>query len=271
MCSLSIRYQLRLVAALVVSLLMNVAHAEDSWQAGAAKVKITPETPLAMSGYGGRDQPAEDKLTDLWAKALIIEDQEGQRAVLLSLDLVGIDRTFSQDVCDRLQRQYGLERRQIAICCSHTHTGPVVGRNLAPLHYLVHDKEQQRRIDEYVDVLQEKVITVTGRALRQLEPCRLAWASGSATFAVNRRNNPESDVPKLRTAGKLTGPFDHDVPVLSVRNASGILRAVVFGYACHATVLNSNQWSGDYPGFAQAELEENYPDCTALFFAGCGG
>ena len=58
---------------------------------------------------------------------------------------------------------------------------------------------------------------------------------------------------------------------LSVRDGERRLVAVVFGYACHATVLDFYQWSGDYPGFAQAALEESHPGMTALFWAGCGG
>ena len=57
----------------------------------------------------------------------------------------------------------------------------------------------------------------------------------------------------------MKGPVDHDVPVLAVAAADGKLRAVAFGYACHATVMDYLQWSGDYPGFAQIELEKSHP------------
>jgi hypothetical protein len=46
--------------------------------------------------------------------------------------------------------------------------------------------------------------------------------------------------------------------------------AVAFGYACHPTVLDAYQWCGDYPGFAQIELEKIYPGSTAMFFMGAG-
>jgi hypothetical protein len=45
---------------------------------------------------------------------------------------------------------------------------------------------------------------------------------------------------------------------------------VVFGYACHATVLGFYQWSGDHPGFAQIAVEKMFPGAVALFWAGCG-
>lgn len=243
----------------------------ETWQAGAAKINITPDEYICMSGYGGRDDPASGKLTDLWAKAVVIDDANGQRAVIITLDLVGIDDTLSRAVCKSLADEYGLERRQIAICTSHTHTGPVVGRNLAPLHYLILPELQQQRIDQYVQILHRKVVQVVGDAIEKLAPSQLSWGSGVATFAVNRRENrPYDQVRQWRTEGVLKGPIDHAVPVLAVRDAEGNLTAVVFGYACHATVLSFSQWSGDYPGFAQLELEKLHPGCVALFWAGCG-
>jgi neutral ceramidase len=246
-------------------------HAEETWQAGAAETTITPAQLMWMAGYGGRDHIAEGKLTDLWAKALVLQDARGRKGVVITLDLVGIGRELSQRICKSLKQRYDLNRDQIAICTSHTHSGPVVGRNLPSLHYLLLDEEQQKRIDKYADTLHDKVVELVGEALEELQPSSLSWGSGTATFAVNRRNNPAAEVPKLREEGKLAGPFDHDVPVLAVRDADGELTAVLFGYACHCTVLSIYQWSGDYAGFAQMELEARHPDCVALFWAGCGG
>ena len=73
----------------------------------------------------------------------------------------------------------------------------------------------------------------------------------------------------LRAANKLAGPSDYSVPVLRVMRASHPV-AVVFGYACHCTTLSGMDWSGDYAGFAQSELETELPGCTAMFWAGCG-
>ncbi|MEQ8784769.1 MAG: neutral/alkaline non-lysosomal ceramidase N-terminal domain-containing protein [Pirellulaceae bacterium] len=244
--------------------------ADDTWQAGAAATVITPPNLMWMAGYGGRDHIAEGKLTDLWAKALVLRDARGRQGVVITLDLVGIDRRLSQRICESLNRRYKLQRDQIAICTSHTHSGPVVGRNLASLHYLLLDERQQSLVDAYAETLHDKVVAVVGEALARLEPSTLAWGSGTATFAVNRRNNPAAEVPKLRAEGKLAGPQDHDVPVLAVRNAEGQLTAVLFGYACHCTVLGIYEWSGDYAGFAQMELEERHPESVALFWAGCG-
>jgi hypothetical protein len=57
---------------------------------------------------------------------------------------------------------------------------------------------------------------------------------------------------------------------LAVRDKAGKLKGVVFGYACHATVLSFQQWCGDYPGFAMEALQERHPGAVAMFWAGCG-
>jgi hypothetical protein len=245
------------------------AHQSSGWKAGVAKVNITPPELMWMSGYGGRDKPAEGKLTDLWAKALAIEDPRGERAVLVTLDLVGIDRETSLVVRNRLKEKHALQPRQIALSTSHTHCGPVVGRNLSAMYFLT--ERQQQQVTDYTARLETQLVDLVGEALANLAPAQLSWGQGRATFAVNRRNNKEAEVPQLRAAGsELKGPFDHDVPVLKVAAADGSLKAIVFGYACHATVLSFYQWCADYPGFAQMELEKAHPGATALFFAGCG-
>lgn len=262
----------RLIFALVIfTALVPSIRAESGWKAGAASVSITPDEFLWMAGYGARTAPAESKRTDLFAKALAIEDAAGNLGLIITLDLVGIDREFAGRVTEKLKDSYGLSRPQIALCTSHTHSGPVVGRNLGPLHYYSVNEEQQKKIDDYAEVLLGKIHSVAGFAIAALAPARIQSGSGKCTFAVNRRENAEKEVPALRETGLLKGPSDHDVPVLSVRGEDGTLRAVLFGYACHATVVGTQEWNGDYPGYAQAALEEKYPGAIALFWAGCGG
>jgi putative membrane-bound dehydrogenase-like protein len=240
-----------------------------TWKAGAAKLAITPQQNMWMSGYGSRNKPSEGKLTDLWAKALVIEDPRGERAVMVTLDLVGIDRDLMLDVQRQLHEKHKLEPRQISLCTSHTHCGPVVGGNLESMYFL--DETQQKLVDDYTGKLKRAIVAVVDAAFNKLAPAELAWGNGQTDFAVNRRNNKEAEVPAIRQRGEaLKGPVDHDVPVLKVTGADGKLKAVAFGYACHATVLGFFQWCADYPGFAQSALEKAHPGAVALFWAGCG-
>jgi hypothetical protein len=278
---MSRRTLLGLLVGLVVCGRLSAQETKPEWKAGAAKVNITPEKRMWMSGYGSRDKPAEGKLTELWAKALVVEDPAGKRGVLVTMDLVGISRDLAQTVRQELKKKHGLRREQIILSVSHTHTGPVVPSNLDVMFTqameLFGEKHkdqaatQRKYVNDYGHFLEQKLIEVVDAAIKKLAPAKLTWSIGRATFAVNRRTNKETDVPKLREIGQLKGPVDHDVPVLCVRDPSDRIKAIVFGYACHATVLSFFQWSGDYPGFSQMVLEKNHPDAVALFWAGCGG
>lgn len=262
------RKMVSLATYLIAALIFTSGNVHADWAAGMAKIKITPTRPMWMSGYAGRDRPADGTLIDLWAKAVVLKGDNGHRIALVSLDLVGIDRDLSVAVCAALKEKYQLDRADVALCSSHTHTGPVVGRNLLTMYTL--DPAQAQLIVDYTHELEQKIVTVVGEALKNVEPARVAWGSGHNTLAVNRRTNIEADVPQLRATGALKGPVDYDVPVISIRKPDGTLRGVIFGYACHATVLPIFKWSGDWPGYAQLSVEESHPGAMAFFFAGCG-
>jgi neutral ceramidase len=240
------------------------------WKTGVARVCITPQQSMWMAGYAARSKPATGKLNDLWVRALVLDDGRENQAVIISLDILGIGRNLAMSVCEELKSHYGFERHQIALCCSHTHSGPVIGDNLEPLHYAQLNTVHQKLVDQYAASLIQRIVECVGQAVTDIEPSELDFASGNCSFAVNRRNNREADVAQLRDSDSLKGPVDHDVPVLAVRNSDGKLKAVAFGYACHATVLDGYQWSGDYPGYAQDELESAHPGTIAMFWAGCG-
>ncbi len=240
------------------------------WYAGLAKIDITPEQPMPMAGYGARGaKHAEGQTTPLWAKAMVIRDATNREGVIITLDLVGIDRSLAQQLCKQLNDQWGYTRSQVLISTSHTHSGPVVGKNLRTLHYDLLEDADRKLVDAYEQTLLNKVIQCVAQAHERLQPVELAWTSGFETFAVNRRNNKEPEVPAKRVAGTLVGPVDHSVPVLAVRHEQKLV-GVLFGYACHATTLGGQRWSGDYPGHAQQYLETAYPDSVAMFWAGCG-
>ncbi len=239
--------------------------AAPGWKAGVARDNITPKQPIWLAGYGGREHPSDGIVHAIWAKALALEDQNGKRAVLITTDLLGVPKPLSDRIRDRVEKQYKLSRADIIINSSHTHTGPVLSDALKDIYPL--DQAQEDKIKQYTQELENKLVTLVGKAIAALQPAQLYSKNGVTRFQVNRRNNSEANLA-LQT--ELKGPNDYAVPVIKVTDAKGKLMAIAFGYACHPTVLSLYQWSGDYPGFAQIELEKAYPGTVALFFQGAG-
>jgi hypothetical protein len=240
-----------------------------SWRVGVGRAKITPDGPVWMAGYGGRTSEGQTALHDLWAKALAFEDSQGRRAVIVTADNCGAPRALTERLATALRQRHGLARESLLLNFSHTHSGPLLDGLTLPLWDFT--PPQSERIAAYNRRFEEQLFAAADAALRDLVPATLSWGRSSAGFAANRRNNKEADVPRLRAEGKLVGPVDHDVPVLAVHDGDRRLKAALFGYACHTTTIGINQFSGDYAGFAQVEIERRHPGTTALFTAGCGG
>ena len=244
--------------------------AEDApWQVGLAKAVITPEKPVWLAGYGSKRSP-DGKLHDLWMKAMALQDRSGHRVVLVTSDFQGVPKSMSDRVFEQVREKYGLQRHQIMITFSHNHCGPRLGDDL--VDYYPVEPDQVELVNEYTAQMVVRMVAMIGEALQNLVPAFLSTGRGTASFAVNRRNNPEAQIPELMAQGAaLKGPVDHQVPVLRVSHPDGNLAAVLFGYACHPTTLSFMTWCGDYPGFAQLEIEQSHPGAMAMFVNTCGG
>jgi hypothetical protein len=242
--------------------------AAPAMKAGAAAVDITPAGPIWMSGYASRTKPSEGVLTKLYAKALAIEDSRGSKVLIVSTDLIGMPQRLTDWVAGELMKRYKLERSQVVFNSSHTHTGPVVRENLETMYNF--DAAQAKAVDDYKQFLFNKLVEVAGLALGDLQPAQLDFGQTTAGFAANRR---EFTANGVRIGVNPQGPVDRSVPVLRVSAPNGKVRAVLFGYACHNTTLTGEfyQISGDYAGYAQAEIERALPGAVALFYELCGG
>lgn len=264
-----VRIQRLLNCLLICVVFFSGAALAADWKAGLAKAVITPETSVWLAGYGSK-RPPDGKLHDLWMKALALEDNEGHRAVIVTSDFQGVPKGMSDRCFAQLRDKFGLERHQVMITFSHNHCGPRLGDDL--VDYYPVEAEQVQLVNEYTTLMETKLVAMVGDAISKFAPVNLQIGSGKTTFAVNRRNNAEAEVPKLLAAGTpLKGPVDHDVPVMTVTRPDGTLAAILFGYACHPTTLNFMTWCGDYPGFAQQELEQTHAGAMALFVNTCGG
>ena len=199
---------------------------------GVGRTVITPQGPIWMSGYASRNHPSEGVIHDLWAKALAIEDSSGGRVVLVTTDLVGLPHELAEEVAARLKAKHGLDRSQIVLNSSHTHSGPVVWPNLKSMYFL-----GRKTAIGSSNTARSSPTILSAQSMRQW-PIAPRPSSPSAT---DPWASPSTAASRRQTGVRLgvnqKGPVDHDVPVLKVAAPDGKLRAVLFAYACHNTTL----------------------------------
>lgn len=248
-------------------------HVPASWKAGLASVVVTPEKFIWMAGYAARDKPAEGKAQDLFAKALVLEDEAGERQVVVTLDLIGVPQGLRRRVAKRLEEKHCVPSAGLFMNASHTHSGPELRRKPEPPTDDESKNEKVRDAWEYTQGLEKKIHEAIDAAFADLKPARLTWNQARCGFAMNRRRDYSLPAghPNANKAPNPAGPVDQAVPALRIESPEGEARGVLFGYACHNTCLGFYHWCGDYAGYAQEYLQQHRPGFTAMFVAGCGG
>ncbi len=247
-----------LIALTIPSSLTLVAAVEnDVHSIGIAKIDITPDYPVRLSGYGNRREEFETVAQRIWAKAIAIGSDADAPVVMITVDNCAIPDTMRAEVASRLQRKAAVRPDRLAICFSHTHCAPCLTGALVNIFSSDIPIEHQSRIDRYSQELTDNLEKVALAALAARQPSLLSWSVGNVSFARNRRT-------------AWGGPVDHSLPVMFVHSPDATLRAVFANYACHATTLSFNHIHGDWPGTAMEAIERQNPGVLAMISIGCG-
>jgi hypothetical protein len=246
----------------------QVGSAPAAISVGVSEIDITPDEPIRLTGYGNRVEHTGEVRQRLSARAIAFGDGRGS-ALLITVDLVGVPRTVTDDVAQRLS-DTGVTRASLAVSATHTHTGPSLSGVLPYIFNVPATPDQQGVIDRYTISLSNRLEQLGRAALADRRPAQLAWGQGRAGFAANRRVLKDGKWTGFGVAPD--GAVDHDVPVLAVRDSSGTLRAVLASYACHATTFEGrdNFVHGDWPGAASELLRKRHPGAVALITIGTG-
>ncbi|MBI1900817.1 MAG: neutral/alkaline non-lysosomal ceramidase N-terminal domain-containing protein, partial [Planctomycetia bacterium] len=228
----------------------------EIYRVGVARVDVTPDYPVRLSGFGFRRTESEGVTQPIFAKALAISQEKGEPVVLVTVDNLGVPAKVTAEVAARLNKKLGLKPEQLCISASHTHTAPMLSGVCPTLYSMPIPPDHQQHIDRYTQEFTDKLVEVAAAALNDRRSAKLSWGVGTVKFAKNRRPG--------------NGPVDHDLPLLAVRDTDGNLSAVLVSYACHCVTLSNNKVSGDWAGYAQEAIEREFPGAIAMTAVGCG-
>ncbi len=239
-----------------------------TFRAGAAKLDITPDYPVALEGYGNPENRISEGIHDrLYARAIAFESR-GRRLVLVSCDLSGFHNSTFPAYQKAILNRFGLRSDELFVAGTHTHSGPFVFFNRSyphPNNFI------------YTESLRQKLVTVIDRALRSLSPANLSVGRGSSRVAANRRlkvAGGPGEKDRVIMARNVDGPVDREVLVLEVMRPDGTPVASLFDYACHSRSLNSQnrKISGDIFGIAEQTVEKTIGErFISAAFSGAAG
>jgi neutral ceramidase len=227
-----------------------------SLKAGMAKAVITPPVGVRLCGYAARTQPSIGVLDDLYAKALVLDDEE-KRLALVVCDLLWVGKELVNDIRKRIKEQADIEEENVMITAIHTHYGPDLEHTGEP----------------YIENLKSQVGGAVSAACNHMKNARIGFASGECYVGMNRRN-PKSPSGPYFLYNWPQGLVDPTVMVARIEDETRHVVGVLVNYACHPVTLGPNELniSRDYPGHTLRVLEDVFGEnVVAMFVNGCCG
>lgn len=245
-------YQAALVEVEARAKVNGLTGTPGRFQAGWARVELTPPAGTPLAGYGARDGAPSTGVHDaLFVKALAVSDG-ADTAVITGSDMLVVPDNIAEEVRRQVTAATGLRADAILFNASHTHSGAGGAMpGLVPRLFA----------GPYDPALPPLVIKAFTDAIvnahAAMKPARLASGQADASRYIKNRARP--------------GGTDGSLRWLMIERDGGD-RCVVVRFSAHATLVGSDnmKFSGDYPGCVQRQIAtETGAEC--LFLAGAVG
>ncbi len=264
-------HSLKCITAIAIGLsfaisALHAGEGKSALRAGAAKIDITPDKPVKMSGYGSRTELSEGVHDPLSVRVVAFENN-GKRLVMVSCDLIGFGGGTAEHFREMLVREFKLQPSELFLCGIHTHGAPTPTL----------DKESGHPNNlEYTKNLGPKLIEVILKALDKMGPANIGAGVGYCPIGVNRRELVFDGTgnSSIRLGRNPYGPTDKEVLVMKIARPDGSTCAAMFDYATHATGMGGRNLviTGDVLGLSEQFVEKILGnDVVAPAFAGASG
>lgn len=250
----------------VLALLLLTTAGRAEFRASAVKVDITPKTSEWLMGYGPRQSTAVHD--PIFHRIAALDDGTTQ-VFLISTDLCLFSPSVYDDVTAALQKETGIEPKQVWWTVTHTHSGPEVG---PPGMYdvLLKGRSDHNWNRDYLEFIRTSLIAGIKDARSKLAPARVTTGVGMARANINRRARDLDGTVSLGL--NPDGPADRQIGLIRLERPDGSPVALIANYAMHGTVLGGRftEVSGDGPGIVAAYVEEKL-GAPMLYVNGAAG
>lgn len=230
---------------------------------------VTPPVGTLLAGYGSHDV-SESVHDDLMVRGLCLDDGE-KRALLLSLDLIGLEDAVVADLRRKCAELIGGAEADVMLTCTHTHQGP-------------HSRETgANALDaEFIRLLEARTLEAVRSALAGpfTEVSTFFYSERVDVNTSRRYCGPENVcrfLPHHRALEPLAdGTTDKELGILLFTYAgTGRPFAVVGNYAAHPLAAHAPGAGGlaigaDYPG-RYRELVGESTGAFSVFTTGATG
>ena len=212
---------------------------------GLAEVDITPSFTTSLAGYNKAIPRVSGGVHDrIFAKALSIE-KDGVATVILAVPSVGVEIESVEVIRSKAGEKLNIPKENILVHSTHSHSCP-------------------RCEKEYKAFLERKCVQCVKKSFEN----RFCGKIGFGSITVDECGKNRR---RLLYGGL---PVDSEIVVMMVEDESGVLKAVLYNYACHCTVMgvDNKLISEDWPFFANDLIKRRKgTEISTIFIQGASG
>jgi len=227
---------------------------------GFSKVCINPPYGAPIVGYY---EPRFTKgiLDDLYVRATAFDDGEN-RAVVIAVDLCELAQNYFDSMKKAISEALGISQDAVFINCSHTHTGPLVGKDFAS------DKKSSEVYDEFlISCVRDAAVY----AFDDLKDTEIETASAQAKNVSFIRRYRMKDGSVATNPGVNNENIDHALGtpnetvklIKLVREGADDIFIVNFG--THPDSVGGEYISADYMGYVCRIIESSVENTKCMF------
>lgn len=246
---------------------------EEQLRAGSSEVNVTPEQPVPLLGYYGRDRISTGVHDPLSASTLVLADGDTTVGVV-SVDVLLASAQLRGRVEQRLSDD-GVELDAFVLAATHTHSGPHLlseGYDF-PFEGIESDGTHGDTVREAFEKLESGIVESVRRAVDDLEPATVrAHRTELRDASMNRRSwGGHLGNVETRPEADPAADIDPEMVVLDVETETGD-RSFLVNFACHALTVSRHESliTADFPSVVYDRLAEEF-DATTLFVNGAAG
>lgn len=235
---------------------------------GFARLDITPALGTCLAGYF-HARPADSILDPLYAIAVAFDDGE-KRAVVLTIDNLGIKQDVLAKIRDSIAEACGTVREAVYIACTHTHLAPGMNQG----H---HQSENRAENQEYAGIFAKKAVDVACLAFNDLAPSTLSYTRGEVKDVSFIRRYRMRDGSARTNPGYLNpdvvgfiGEVDEQSQLLVIKR-EGKPEIGIINFQVHPDTIGGCAVSADYPKFVRDTYEKLIDNSVCMYINGAQG
>lgn len=236
------------------------------FQAGFARIDITPPLGTPVAGYG-YIRVSDHVLDPLELNSVAFSDGEN-KGILISADVLQVSESLATKIRGMISKRLNIPADHIFLQALHQHTSirveiRAVGAGPDPA---------------YLDVLFRKYCDVAQMAMADLQDAKLFIAEGQTPEPISFirrfqlkdgtfRTNPGRG--KSASIDHPLGEADNTVRLLRFKREKGDIALINFH--CHPDVIGGTGFSADWPGFVRRYTERALPGTKCILVNGPQG